>query len=178
MSRRQVKSTTEENVQMSIQKALKAAWNVLVNGHSLTPNPSNEQKQSLSIQQLQELMKPQRAQSGKQKPEVWVAIDAPKMPVDARQIPQVLEMYSDLMSRYIFKRVRDAIINNQPVAYLFYSSDSKHIAQVAEADYEANLADLRNHFIKNERYEHVQECDRILRKHLANKLIAETRHRA
>lgn len=93
--------------------------------------------------------------------------------------------HADLMSfiakektvvfRYFYKRLREAVLHNQPEVILFRIADSKMVIFFEKSQYEEVLRAMLDHFMKVEEYEMVPRCRKVLEKFYVNKVIDESR---
>lgn len=77
--------------------------------------------------------------------------------------------------RYIYKRLRDAVVNNQSEVVLFRIADSQMVIYLEKSQYEEILRLMLDHFMKTEEYEMIPRCKRVLEKFYVNKVIDESR---
>lgn len=80
----------------------------------------------------------------------------------------------DIINTYILKCLNRAIIKNLPEAVLFRVDETGLTSVISYEDYPIQIDMLREYFLKNEEYEKLSLCDKLLIKYNIDKLIKES----
>ena len=83
-------------------------------------------------------------------------------------LKQFTELHTDLVFKYILKRVRKAVKNDMPSVNLFQFGNTRRLAQLARTDYEDQLNKLMSYFVDKEDYELAARCRDTLKQHKQN----------
>jgi hypothetical protein len=83
-------------------------------------------------------------------------------------LKQFTELHTDLVFKYILKRIRKAVREDMSFVNLFQFGNTRRLAQIARPEYESQLNSLMEYFVKKEDYELAARCRDTLTRHKQN----------
>jgi hypothetical protein len=83
-------------------------------------------------------------------------------------LKQFTELHTDLVFKYLLKRIRMAVREDMPSVNLFQFGNTRKLAQIARPEYETQLNSLMDYFVKKEDYELAARCRDTLTRHKQN----------
>lgn len=83
-------------------------------------------------------------------------------------LKQFTELHTDLVFKYLLKRIRKAVREDMPSVNLFQFGNTRKLAQIARPEYETQLNSLMEYFVKKEDYELAARCRDTLTRHKQN----------
>jgi hypothetical protein len=105
-------------------------------------------------------------------PELKRKSDGPDIPpVSAEVLNQFLIMHPTLIYKYVFTQLKKAIRDDIESITLFNMPHLGSVARIERKDYQVALDKMIEHFIEEEEYERVPDCQALVTQHHINEVI-------
>lgn len=150
-----------------VAAAMREAWRELMKNE--VDNVPKLPAKIVSIAQT-----PESDPMGKRVEEYFESGNIPVLPMRSADIvTNFMVTHEWLVNEYIYRKLKRAIMKNDPDIILFRLGDSHYLATIFEVDYEEVLDNLKAYFLKTEQYERLRECERLHVKNQQHRIIRE-----